>query len=54
MPLYEFYCPRCEKQVSVTLTLKEREVGKVACPQCGHQDLRPMVATFFAQTSKKS
>jgi putative FmdB family regulatory protein len=54
MPRYEFYCSRCEKEVSVTLTVKERGDGKVACPQCGHQDLTPMVATFYAQTSKKS
>jgi len=54
MPLYEFYCPRCEKELSITLTLKEREGGKAACPQCGNQDLTPVVATFYAQTSKKS
>jgi len=54
MPLYEFFCRGCEKEVAVTLTLKEREGGKAACPQCGHQDLRPLVATFYAQTSKKS
>ena len=54
MPLYEFYCPRCDKEVSVTLTLKEREGGGVACPQCGDRDLKPVLATFYAQTSKKS
>ena len=54
MPLYEFYCQQCDNEVSVTLTLKEREGGKVTCPRCGHQDLTPVVVTFFAQTSKKS
>jgi len=25
-----------------------------ACPQCGGRDLRPLVGSFFAQTSRKS
>ena len=54
MPLYEFYCEKCRKEVSMTLTISERQKGKVACPTCGSRELRPLVGTFFAKTSRKS
>ncbi|MBI4269768.1 MAG: zinc ribbon domain-containing protein [Candidatus Rokubacteria bacterium] len=54
MPLYEFYCEKCRKEVSMTLTISEREKGKVACPACGSRELRALVGTFFAKTSRKS
>jgi len=27
MPLYEFYCDRCKKEVSLTLSMSEKEKG---------------------------
>lgn len=54
MPLYEFYCPKCDKEVGVTLTLTEKESGTVACPACGGKDLQPLMARFFSKTSRKS
>ena len=53
MPLYEFYCSKCGKEVSVTLTMGERERGEFKCPQCGGKDLQPLMATFFSKTSRK-
>ena len=53
MPLYEFFCPRCRKDVSITLTVKERERGSAKCPVC-RGDLEPRMATFYSKTSKKS
>ncbi len=53
MPLYEFYCDKCKREISMTLTISEREKG-AACPKCGSRDLRPLLGTFFTQTSKKS
>lgn len=52
MPLYEFMCPRCKKQVALTLTIKERESG-ATCPECGGP-LEPLLAAFYSKTSKKS
>jgi putative FmdB family regulatory protein len=52
MPLYEFYCPHCREEVSMTLTVKEREQG-AKCPKC-RRGLEPRMATFFSKTSKKS
>lgn len=54
MPLYEFRCEKCDKEISLTLTISERETGKVKCPNCGSTDLQPLLATFFSKTSRKS
>lgn len=54
MPIYEYYCDNCRRTIAVTLSMREH--GKVvpACPQCGGKDPRPLVSTFFSQTSRKS
>jgi len=54
MPLYEFFCDKCQKEVSLTLSISEREKGNAKCPQCGSRDMRPLVGTFFSKTSRKS
>jgi putative FmdB family regulatory protein len=53
MPLYEFFCDRCQKEVSVTQSMSEHAKG-AACPECGSRDMRPLVGTFFSKTSRKS
>jgi putative FmdB family regulatory protein len=53
MPLYEFHCPHCQKEVSLTLTLKERESGGAKCPDCRTR-LEPVLAPFYSKTSRKS
>jgi putative FmdB family regulatory protein len=54
MPLYEFFCDTCQREVSVTMTISAREKGDITCPQCGGRALRPLVGTFFSKTSRKS
>ena len=54
MPLYEFFCDKCQKEVSLTLSISEREKGEAQCPHCGSRDMRPQVGTFFPKTSRKS
>lgn len=53
MPLYEFYCDRCQKEVTITQSMSEHARG-AACPECGNRDMRPLVGTFFSKTSRKS
>ena len=53
MPLYEFYCEKCRKEVTLTQTMSEHARG-AACPECGSRELRPLVGTFFSKTSRKS
>jgi putative FmdB family regulatory protein len=54
MPLYEFFCDKCQKEVSLTLSMSQREKGEAKCPQCGSREMRPLVGTFFSKTSRKS
>jgi putative FmdB family regulatory protein len=53
MPLYEFFCDRCQKEVAITQSMSEHAQGAV-CPTCGSRDMRPLVGTFFSKTSRKS
>ena len=54
MPTYEYYCDKCQKEVTLTLTISEHEKGKTKCPRCGGKALRPLLSAFMSQTSKKS
>ena len=53
MPLYEFFCDACQKEVSVTQSMSEHANGAV-CPECGGRNMRPLVGPFFSKTSRKS
>jgi len=53
MPLYEYFCDKCRKEVSVRQTIGEHEKG-AACPDCGNRKMRPLVGAFFSKTSRKS
>ncbi len=54
MPHYEFYCDKCRKEVTMTLSIGERERGNYKCPTCGGKDLQPLMGTFFSKTSRKA
>ena len=54
MPLYEYFCEKCQKEVTVSMTISEHDKRTAACPQCGGAQLRPLVSTIFTQTSRKS
>ncbi len=54
MPVYEFLCKKCNKTFGLTLSIKEREEGNISCPTCRSKELEPLLAPFFAKTSKKS
>jgi len=53
MPTYEFLCAKRQQEFSVTMTIRERDERKPACPTCGSTDLEPLMAGFFAKTSRK-
>jgi len=54
MPMSEYYCDKCEREVQLTLTIREHDKGPIKCPKCGCKALRPVLSTFTSQTSKKS
>ena len=54
MPVYEYHCDKCDRDVTLTLSIRERETGEIKCPECGGTSLRPLLSAFMSQTSKKS
>ena len=54
MPVYEYHCDKCDREVTLTLTISAHEKGKIECPKCGEKALRPLLSAFMSQTSKKS
>ena len=54
MRMYEYYCDRCDREVTLTLSIGEHEKGRIQCPRCGGKSLRPLLSTFVSQTSRKS
>jgi putative FmdB family regulatory protein len=54
MPLYEYYCETCKRDVTLAMSMSEHDRGTAECPGCGGRALRPLVGSFFARTSRKS
>ncbi len=54
MPTYEFLCTKCQKEFTVTMTIRERSEKVPTCPGCGSSDLEPLMTSVFAKTSRKS
>jgi putative FmdB family regulatory protein len=55
MPIYEYYCNRCRKRVSVFFrTISEASNTVAACPQCGNAQLRRLVSRVAMLKSEES
>jgi putative FmdB family regulatory protein len=54
MPTYELFCPKCQKEFNVTMTIREREEKPPTCPNCGSPELEQHFSSVFAKTSRKS
>ncbi len=54
MPLYEYRCDKCQRDVTIPMSISQHEKAEAACPQCGDTALRPQMSTIFTQTSRKS
>lgn len=55
MPLYEFFCRRCEKAFAEVMHVEEHEVKVPQCPKCHKKDeVEKRLSTFTAVTSRKS
>jgi putative FmdB family regulatory protein len=55
MPTYDFRCSRCRKKFTLSLTIKQREAGRIIkCPKCGANKPEPIFGSFYARTSRKS
>jgi putative FmdB family regulatory protein len=54
MPVYEYLCETCHKEITVPMTISAHDKGGAVCPHCGGRDLKPLVGSFFSKTSRKS
>jgi putative FmdB family regulatory protein len=54
MPLYEYYCETCRREVTIPMSISEHDKGNAACPHCHEHNVRPLLGTFFSKTSRKS
>lgn len=55
MPIYEYYCPRCEQKFEALQSLRAAENGEQPpCPKCGEQRVARVFSRFAAGTSSSS
>jgi putative FmdB family regulatory protein len=54
MPVYEYHCDKCDREVTLTLSMREHEKREIKSPKCGAESLRPILSAFMSRTSKKS
>ena len=54
MPRYDYICLDCQKEETVSLSLKDHEAGTVICPACGSKRMEQLIANISAKTRRKS
>ncbi len=55
MPVYEFFCRRCEKEFAAEMHVSEHDHGVAKCPACRRKDkVEKRLSTFTPVTSHKS
>ncbi len=54
MPIYEFYCEKCNKTFSLSLTIPEyTKRKKFQCPNCKSKKVKRQISSFQTITPKK-
>lgn len=55
MPIYEYYCLNCKKDVSIFfLSLSEAEDKKPACPECGDEKIERLFSRVAVIQNQKN
>jgi putative FmdB family regulatory protein len=55
MPVYEFYCRKCQQPFVAEMHLAEHDAGVPECPECHRKDeVEKRISAFTAVTSRKS
>ena len=37
MPVYEYHCDKCNREVTLTLSIREHDKRSIKCPKCAAQ-----------------
>jgi len=54
MPIYEYECSDCDKEVSIFfLSYSEANTTKPSCPECGNQNLNRLLSQVSVSQQKK-
>ncbi len=55
MPLYEYYCTKCQKPFEASLSVGEHEHATPACPSCqSPENVEHRVSPAYVRTARKS
>jgi putative FmdB family regulatory protein len=54
MPMYEYKCLDCGKEVLLSLSLKDHENRAATCPSCKSKRMEQVFTSVMAKTSRKS
>jgi putative FmdB family regulatory protein len=54
MPTYQYRCKKCGKSFERSEHIAEHEKSHPLCPKCSSRQVEPVLADFYAKTSKKS
>ncbi len=55
MPVYEFYCKRCQEAFTEVMHVAEHDARVPECPRCHEtKDVEKRMSTFTATTTHKS
>jgi putative FmdB family regulatory protein len=54
MPTYQYRCKKCGKSFERSEHIAEHEKSHPLCPKCSSKQVEPVLADFYAKTSKKS
>jgi putative FmdB family regulatory protein len=52
MPTFDYLCTKCQKEFTVTMTVRELQKTTPSCPACGSKELETQMGTAVAKTSK--
>jgi putative FmdB family regulatory protein len=54
MPTYEYHCKKCGMTFERNEHIAEHEKSHPRCPKCKSEAVEPVLADFYAKTSKKA
>jgi putative FmdB family regulatory protein len=54
MPTYEYYCEKCKKAFSLSMSMSDHAKRKARCPKCKSRKIKQQITAFTTITASKS